>query len=145
MREANDRWAAYVTRLVRAKFAGNNSLLASSIDVSPSTVTRWIDGATPTIAGLRAVHSALDIPMMELLAAAGALDGDEQGEQPAREIDTVSVIAEDPDLVEEARAHLLSQYDILRRFSSGMSGSKGAERPLRAVARKRPSRGPQHQ
>lgn len=55
VREANEGWACYIQRVVDREYGGNQSSLALAIGVSPSTITRWIDGATPTIGALHDV------------------------------------------------------------------------------------------
>lgn len=62
--------------------------------------------------------------------------------------DTVEAIRQDPALNEVARDHLLRQYAILREWSEPADRNKDSrpetpadsQRPLRAVARKRPKR-----
>lgn len=56
-------------------------------------------------------------------------------------------IEADPSLLEEAKLHLLNQYELLRRLSdpaltkeADRPSTEAAQRPLRAVARKRPPR-----
>lgn len=150
MRQANDRWAEYVGQLVASRFGGNQSSLAQALGVSGSTVTRWIDGATPTIGALRAMHEALEIPKVELLVAAGALDdGDDITitSAPAIVQDVVEAIRRDGRLLDEAKQHFLNQYELLLRVApakpSDRRGSKDKERPaipavrpLRAAARR---------
>lgn len=146
MREANEGWAAFVTRLVQDRYDGNASALAKALDVSASTVIRWIDGATPEIARLKQLHQTTGIPMVRLLVAAGALDGEAEAEQPpASEGPSPSDVLDLTPLEQSARFHLLNQYEILRDWSEGRSSKDRAEtspvqRPLRAVARKRPPR-----
>jgi transcriptional regulator with XRE-family HTH domain len=151
VREANEGWADFVDRLISSRYGGKQSALADAIGVSPSTVTRWLDGATPAIPQLRAMSEVTGFGMAELLTAAGALDA-AGAEQPAASPDVLADVAEairrDTQLIEEARAHLLNQYELLRRLSpptlSVRRGSQGGRRAttppgedqsLRAVAR----------
>lgn len=126
---------------------------AEAAGISPATVTRALDnGRVPEPAILRKMANALGVVTLDAFLAAGYLLPDDVGEpnldgEATRPqlalVDVSAAIQHDPDLVDEARQHLLNQYDILRRFSSGLSSSKGTERPLRAVARKRQPRAPQ--
>lgn len=150
VREANEGWAGYVRRLIDDRYSGNQSALAQDIGVAASTVTRWIDGATPTIAALHDISDALDVPMTELLVAAGALSardlGGEQVQTPQVSADVAEAIRKDADLIERARQHLLDQYQMLRELSQRSDSNDHSrlenpgQRSLRAVARKRPPR-----
>lgn len=140
MREANEGWARYVNDLVDRRFDGNQSALAQAAGVASSTVTRWIDGATPQISALLAICEALDISMPELLRAAGALrdqDLTDEGLVNASHAVTVASVAEaishDADLLEEARQHLLNQYELLLRISPAPSVAHGKKNPRRAM------------
>jgi transcriptional regulator with XRE-family HTH domain len=151
VREANEGWAEFVGRLISNRYGGKQSALADAVGVSPSTVTRWLDGATPAIPQLRAISEETGFGMAELLTAAGALDG-AAAATPSVSPDVVADVAEairrDTELIEEARAHLLNQYELLRRLSppavsvrrSSQTGRRastpsGDDQPLRAVAR----------
>lgn len=71
----------------------------------------------PSLSVLRAVASALDIPLGPMLARAGVLD---DGEQPDPPWDTESAIERDPALSDAQRFALLSVY---RSFVVGGSRS----------------------
>jgi transcriptional regulator with XRE-family HTH domain len=60
----------------------------------------------PSLSVLRAIASALDVPLGSLLAQAGLLEGD--GEQSVR--DTEAAILSDPELSEPQRTALLHVY-----------------------------------
>lgn len=140
MREANEGWAAYVTELLADRYDGNATALAKALDVSPSTITRWIDGATPEIARLKQLSRIEKIPMVTLLVAAGALESETLAEPEVRPVGDISENVLDlTPLEEQARAHLVNQYQFLREWSD-QTASKKTQRPLRAVARRRPRR-----
>lgn len=141
VREANDGWARYVVDLVDGRFDGNQSALAQAAGVASSTVTRWIDGATPQIGALLAMCNALGIAMPELLRAAGALrdedltDGGQVQALSAEVVPSVAdAIRQDLDLLDEAREHLLSQYELLLRLSPRTSGAGGKQTSRRTIA-----------
>jgi transcriptional regulator with XRE-family HTH domain len=63
----------------------------------------------PSLGVLRAIASALGVPLGSLLARAGVLDGGEdEADPPVR--DTEAAILRDPDLSEPQRTALLSVY-----------------------------------
>ena len=63
----------------------------------------------PSLSVLRAIASALGVPLASLLARAGVLDGTEDDGEP-RLKDTEAAILRDPDLTEPQRTALLSVY-----------------------------------
>lgn len=153
VREANEEWARYITALIDNSFDGKQSDLAEALGVAPSTVTRWLDGATPSIKHLRNMREQLGIPMTNLLIAAGALTEDDDVQIPAPSpaeaqalITVAEAILSDHDLIVEAREHLLNQYNLLKRIvpaeTSQVRGKQIPRRtpipsdapPLRAVA-----------
>jgi transcriptional regulator with XRE-family HTH domain len=93
VREANEGWAEFVGRLISNRYGGKQSALADAVGVSPSTVTRWLDGATPAIPQLRAISEETGFGMAELLTAAGALDG-AAAATPSVSPDVVADVAE---------------------------------------------------
>lgn len=149
VREANEGWAAFVARLVANRYGGRQVALAEDIGVASSTVTRWLDGATPAIPQLRAISEAVDVPMVELLQRAGALDPGaldlpSQTSPPDATVDTAEAIERDPRLIEEAKQHLLNQYELLLRLPPAGASTRvekptrraaPPDAPLRAVAR----------
>lgn len=160
MAEPRDQWAAWL----REQFDAHPTIRRNA-DLSRAggmkdngrpridnaTVTQWLRGRRPSYELALAAADAFGASREDALNAAGypvASSSDPESERPARartlhaHLSVVAAIESDPDLVDEARAHLLNQYDILRRFSSGAVGSK-TTRPERAVARKRPKRGPE--
>lgn len=124
VREANEEWSRYIYALVDERFDGKQSDLADRLGVAASTVTRWLDGATPSIKQLRNICEQLGIPMTNLLVAAGALTEDDGVDVPmpspsAAQITLMSVaeaILGDHELIVEAREHLLNQYNLLKRI-----------------------------
>jgi transcriptional regulator with XRE-family HTH domain len=62
----------------------------------------------PSLGVLRAIASALGVPLGSLLTRAGVLERDEGGDAPVR--DTEAAILLDPDLSEPQRTALLSVY-----------------------------------
>lgn len=99
---------------------------------------------TPSLGSLLQAAAALRLDAREvddLVQSAGYDPLPRRYAEGQRPVSVVEAIEHDPDLIEEARAHLLSQYELLRRLSD-VGGSKEPERSLRAVARKRPPRKP---
>lgn len=107
--------------------------LEDALKWSRGSIAAILRGDEPTVA-----HAGqVDLPSQ--VGATGAI-------VPAA--DVTDAIRRDPSLIDEAKAHLLSQYELLRRLSpAGGTKEQAAEempeppqRPLRAVARKRPPR-----
>lgn len=140
VREANEGWARYVRQVVDRQYEGNQSALAEAIGVSPSTVTRWIDGATPTLAALHEIRDALGTPMVELLVAAGALKAPSDADGTVHEDRVVvtsiaEAIRSADDLIDEAKQHLLNQYELLRRLSPAAQPSPSVARGKKSPRR----------
>jgi transcriptional regulator with XRE-family HTH domain len=64
----------------------------------------------PSLSVLRAIASALDIPLGSLLARAGILGGSSEGDRGMAVTDTEAAIVHDPALSEPQRIALLSIY-----------------------------------
>lgn len=121
--------------------------LARRARMDSSVVTGWKNGRQPSTENLRLFSEATGIPMLRLLVESGHLTDEEAGglapEMPEPEpIDVVAAIENDPQLLPEAKRHLTSQYGLLLRVTprpeSGATDRPAA--PLRAVARKRPTK-----
>lgn len=144
-REVNNAWATWLAQRMRAVGLPTPSDLARASGGQPdqSVVSRWLnEGRTPTIDLLRRVEGPLKTPLLELMVRAGHITAAEAKmtrELAMQTVDVPDAIREDPALIEEARAHLLNQYELLRRLSSP---DAAAARPLRAAARKKPPRRP---
>jgi transcriptional regulator with XRE-family HTH domain len=69
-RDVNDRWARYVDILIARRYNGRQAAFARELSVSPSTVSRWLDGSSPEIDHVRAVSAASGVPLRELLTEA---------------------------------------------------------------------------
>lgn len=152
-REINEQWAAWLRRRMRTKNYSTPTELARASDVDQSVISRWLnEGRTPQVDQLRKVAGPLEASMLDLLVAAGyvtraEVTGVEAAWAEPTTIDVSDAIESDPTLIEEARTHLLAQYQMLRDLSV-LRSSKDTERPktsagqkpLRAVARKRQPR-----
>lgn len=150
-REINERWATWLRRRMRVAGFTTPTELGRASGVDQSVVSRWLnEGRTPQVDQLRKIAGALDATMLDLLIAAGYVEPDEIDVTDASTTtifaDVAEAIKQDTDLIEEARTHLLNQYDLLRRLTPSPSearGKKAARRVksppdqsgLRAVAR----------
>lgn len=103
---------------------------------------------TPSLGSLLQAASALrmsDRDTDDLIVKAGHPPLPKRYTDGARPLSVIEAVENDPDLIEEARAHLLNQYDLLRRLTPSPSVPRGKqiprrtkrsdEPPLRAVAR----------
>lgn len=122
---------------------------AEAAGISLSTVTRALDvGRVPEPEILRKMAPALHRSVLECFIAAGYLTASEagiatKGDLPRAPVaDVAEAIKQDTDLLEQAREHLLNQYAILREWSEAIGRTAPSQRPLRAVARKRPRQEP---
>lgn len=70
VRERNEAWADYIGSLLTSKY-GTPTELARVLDVSTSTVPRWLDGSTPQRPALQKMAERTGIPIGELLLRAG--------------------------------------------------------------------------
>jgi transcriptional regulator with XRE-family HTH domain len=110
---SDDPWRAQLEvlgALLRAqRVAANLSLreLSDRTKVSNAYLSQLERGLhEPSLGVLRAIASALGVPLGSLLTRAGVLEGD--GDPPVR--DTEAAILRDPDLSEPQRTALLSVY-----------------------------------
>lgn len=141
VRQANERWASYVARLAARD---RPAVLARRLGLPQSTITRWLDGASPTIDKLRIITENLDIPLSVLLTEAGytAELALAQGQPPVTSgtgndgsaDDVRRAIMRDTALLDEAKQHLLNQYELLPPSESGPCAPGG-----RKVRRERPT------
>jgi transcriptional regulator with XRE-family HTH domain len=140
-------WPDYLQTAMKDRGVANAAALSHDTGIDQTQISRWLRGiGQPSIENLRRLAPALRRPLLELMVEAGHVTREEARlrDAPAavpraQLIGVAEAIKSDTELLEEARNHLLNQYDLLRRLS-GQGDKKGAGRPLRAVARKRPRR-----
>lgn len=142
-REINEKWAAWLRSRMRARSIDSPTALAKASGVDQSVISRWLnEGRTPQVDQLRKIADPLKATMIDLLIAADYVRREEVTGEPAPDLlDVPDAIERDTALIDEARAHLLNQYELLRRLSE-KAATQEAARPLRAVARKRSPRKP---
>ena len=116
VRVSDDPWRAQLEvlgALLRAqRVAADLSLreLADRTKVSNAYLSQLERGLhEPSLGVLRAIASALGVPLGSLLTRAGVLERDESGGDPPVR-DTEAAILRDPDLSEPQRTALLSVY-----------------------------------
>lgn len=136
-REINEQWAAWLRRRMRTAGFGTPTELGRASGVDQSVISRWLnEGRTPQVDQLRKIGGPLDASMLDLLIAAGYVARDEIDVTEAATTtvlaDVAEAIRQDAGLIEEARAHLLTQYDLLRRLSPSPSEARGKQTPRRA-------------
>lgn len=148
-REINQQWATWLRHRMRIAGFTTPTEMGRASGVDQSVISRWLnEGRTPQVDQLRKIAGPLDATMLDLLIAAGYVAPDEVNVTEAATTvlaDVAEAIKNDTDLIEEARAHLLSQYDLLLRLSPSPSVARGKktprtktpseQHPLRAVAR----------
>lgn len=143
-------------QMSRCGFKSNVDLEAVT-GIGNTTISRWRTGAmAPSVEQLRKLEGPLKTPLLEMLVRAGVLSA-EEAKIPRAALSKVSevtvadvaeAIRQDSELMERAREHLLSQYQMLRELSEHASSKKprqvqtspASQKPLRAVARKRAPR-----
>ena len=109
---AKDQLAALGALLRAQRVSAALSLreLAQRTNVSNAYLSELERGLhEPSLRVLRAIASALGMPLASTLASAGVL-GDAEDERPAGLRETESAILRDPDLSEPQRTALLSVY-----------------------------------
>jgi transcriptional regulator with XRE-family HTH domain len=139
-RDVNDRWADWLRRRMRQCGYANPSELDRASGVDQSVISRWLnEGRTPQVAQLRKMTTALDVTMPQLLVAAGYVEHEELGGDTTVPHDVISDVADailrDTELLEEAKEHLLKQYQLLRRLPPQKTSptSADAQEPPRPV------------
>ena len=107
----------YLERHWRAQGTNANAWTYAHPGVQGPTVSRWQRGTIPSLPAMRAVADALEVPMADVLVAAGVMDKRELGREPATppEPDIDAAIAGDPTLSDLARRTL---RDILAGIRS---------------------------
>jgi transcriptional regulator with XRE-family HTH domain len=110
-------WAEYVKRTI----GGDNQVaVAAKTGITQSTVSRWLAGqktpGEPAVVARFAQSYGANV--LEAFVAAGMLSEEEAGIPPAPHVDFASVIDNDPDLSEEAKAHIKNQYGLLKAASA---------------------------
>lgn len=164
MATRGERWAFWLEAVLdergwsRAEIAKRSRRKPNGRPViDGSRVSEWLNKneapRDPEI--LQEIAHVLEVPVSTVLNAAGWLPDDELEERPAGPThgEVVSTVADairhDADLLEEARQHLLNQYQLLRRLTPAepsapaakkaarriRSSSGDSDRQLRAVAR----------
>jgi transcriptional regulator with XRE-family HTH domain len=144
-------------QMTRCGFASNVDL-EHQTGIGNTTISRWRNGTmAPSVEQLRKLEGPLRTPLLELLVRAGVLSSDEakvprdrltQASEPDP-VSVVQAVERDSTLMDDAKEHLVNQYELLRRLSD-LTDSKTPrrpktpaeppQRPLRAVARPRPTR-----
>jgi transcriptional regulator with XRE-family HTH domain len=129
-------WADWlIARMLAAGF-DSNSALARNTGVPDSVISRWrTSGTVPSIAQLRRLQSALQVPLLELVVAAGHLTAEEADltsySRPVRiPRDARDVIRQDPALDDDLKHLLEVQYDamlLLARARAGRSVSHATD------------------
>lgn len=117
---AKDQLAALGALLRAQRVSAALSLreLAQRTNVSNAYLSELERGLhEPSLRVLRAIASALGMPLASTLASAGVL-GDAEDERPAGLRETESAILRDPDLSEPQRTALLSVYRSFVQTSS---------------------------
>lgn len=141
-------WSAYLADLMQRGGFANAADLSRAAGIDQTQISRWLRGqGQPSLENLRRLAPIVRRPILELAVKAGHFTAEEARlrdvtpEQPSPVADIAEAIKQDTELLDEARQHLLNQYELLRRLSDPAGTTKGpATRPLRAVARPRPSR-----
>ncbi len=66
-KRATRTFAQAIGRIIDYRFGGNKSELARAVGVAPSTVTRWLDGQSPSADTIQQLCVALQMQATELL------------------------------------------------------------------------------
>lgn len=101
--------------------------------VASNFLTQLRRGADVQLNTLARAAEAMDMTLLELLAAAGvggSLEPSASDERGSGRPDILALIATDPDLLPEARQHFANQYELLRRLNP----ANGDAARLKAVA-----------
>lgn len=105
---------------VRAKMSPAE--LAAVAGLNQTQVSNWETGKNqPNVTNLRRLSKALNVALLRLMVEAGHLSRSEAqlADGPVdmpRPVTVPDAIDDDPDLLEEAKAHLLNQYELLLRI-----------------------------
>lgn len=68
-------WGAYLSKLMRARKIGSDAELARRSGINQSLISRWKkDDVAPGVDNLRRLSRALDVPLLELMVAAGVVE-----------------------------------------------------------------------
>lgn len=132
-------------QMTKCGFA-NNVELEHVTGIGNTTISRWRNETmAPSVDQLRKLEGPLRTPLLELLVRAGVLSPEEakvSREQlrtipPVAVADVAEAVANDPDLIDEAKQHLLNQYELLRRLSPvakpSPSVARGKKSPRRTT------------
>lgn len=142
-------WQAYLSGAMQAAGIDSGAELARRAGINESQVSRWLRGiGQPDLTNLRRIAPVLGRPVLELAVAAGHLSPEEAKLKEVRPpepqpVDVLEAIRRDPDLLPEAREHLLNQYGLLLRIGGARETKPADVLHLPRVARKRP--GPKRQ
>lgn len=146
-RVSNGGWADYLDHAMGAAGFANAADLSRAAGVDQTQISRWLRGVgQPSVENLRKLAPVLKVPLLRLLVEAGHITRAEAGLRdvpaPAPATDIPSAVENASDLIDEAKRHLLSQYELLRRLSDPAGTKKQGPRPLPAAARRvrRPER-----
>jgi transcriptional regulator with XRE-family HTH domain len=114
--ERESAWPQWLAQRMAEVGLPTNRDLARAAGVPESVLSRWRNqGVTPSVEQLRRLRTPLQVPLLELLVRAGHLDAREAGleDRPAPvpvRLGVVEALHADPDLPEDLRSLLLSQY-----------------------------------
>lgn len=95
------------------------SELASTIGMNASAVSRWRDGQIPGVDACRALANAWNVPLLDVLVAAGILTKDEAqwNDRPTR-LANVQAVLDDPNTAPVMRNLLATVLDDISRAAS---------------------------
>lgn len=124
--EYGPRLHAYLEQHWHAEGTNANAWVNQHPAIQGPTVSRWKTGSVPSLANMRAVADALGVPMIDVLIAAGVLDGDELNREPvAPATPSVDVAIEvDPNLTDLQRRTLRDILASLRAVEAGQTERK---------------------
>lgn len=99
--DSMDSWWSYVERW---RGDATDKDIARALNISPSAITRWRQGALPNAANITDFARHFGRPVLEALVVAEIITADEAGQPPAAEVDLRQL--GDDELVNEIRARL---------------------------------------
>ena len=127
--------AEYVERWRSVRGISQNALMAKA-GLAGTFMTDLGRGADAKLSSLDKLATAMDMTLPELLTEAGLAHGVADVERH----DVIRAVQADPDLLPEAKQHLVNQYGLLLRVQQQQAAEPTDGPGLRAVARKRGDR-----
>lgn len=121
---------AWMTRTYKALGIDSDAEFARLIDSPQSNVSRWRNkGVIPDMKKLREIADTLDLPIQEILVAAGWVRPDEVGIVPAKEVELADI--SNRELVGELWRRLGEDEDAgLEEVTDAMRSSKSLDQSL---------------